>query len=163
MSQDIPSAPPPQMAAALGGLVYGLYFLTTGTLEEPRGMLVSWVGQVSGDPVRLQVAVRHNRLLLPELLAQGIFALNLLPSGDHDLARALGRAGEGRFVDLELEAGDLGLPLLSKGPGAICCRMLSSQRPGDHELILAEVAGVTWRGGPVLRTDEFDHAYLGLK
>ena len=50
MSQPQAPAPPPQMAGALGGLMYGLYLLTTGSPEQPQGMLVSWVSQVSGGP-----------------------------------------------------------------------------------------------------------------
>ncbi len=153
---------PPEMAAALGGLVYGLYLLTTGSLERPKGMLVSWVSQVSGAPPRLQVAVRHNRALLPALLEQKALALNLLPRGDLDLVASLGRPADRRFAGIKLEEASLGLPILAAGPGAICCQVLSSQRPGDHELILAEPVGVVWRGGAILRADELDHAYLGL-
>ncbi len=152
----------PDMAAALGGLVYGLYFLTIGSLDQPQGMPVSWVSQVSGEPVRLQMAVRHNRALLPALLAQGAFALNLLPSGDMDLAGALGRPAKQRFEGVALEQGALGLPILATGPGALCCRVLESSRPGDHELILAEPVQALWRGGAVMATNEFSHAYLGL-
>ncbi|BEQ15741.1 flavin reductase family protein [Desulfoferula mesophila] len=152
----------PEMASALGGLAYGLYFLSTGGLEQPRGMLVSWVSQVSGDPPLLQVAVRHNRGLLPEILAQGEFALNLLPSGDLALAAALGRSPEQRWDGIEFLEGPLGLPVLAQGPGAIGCRVLDSSTPGDHELLLVRPSGVLWRGGAVLGTGEFEHAYLGL-
>lgn len=156
------SAPPPAMAGALGGLVYGLYLLTTGSLDEPRGMLVSWVSQVSCAPPLVQVGVRHNRALLPTLAEQGKFAINLLPSGDMDLARALARPAGQRFAGVALAECELGLPILAEGPGALCCRILSSTRPGDHELFLAEPMGAVWRSGAVLATDELDHAYLGL-
>ena len=159
---DRAPAPPPAMAGALGGLVYGLYLLTTGSLEKPQGMLVSWVSQVSGGPPLIQVGVRHNRPLLSVLLEQGKFAINLLPSGGMNLARALARPAERRFAGVALAGGELGLPILAEGPGALCCRVLSSSRPGDHELILAEPAGALWRGGAVLATDELDHVYLGL-
>ncbi|MCB2192287.1 MAG: flavin reductase family protein [Deltaproteobacteria bacterium] len=152
----------PEMASALGGLAYGLYFLSTGSLEQPRGMLVSWVSQVSGDPPLIQVAVRHNRGMLPEIMAQGEFALNLLPSGDRDLAAALGRPPQQRWDGIKFSEGPLGLPVLTQGPGAIGCRILDSSRPGDHELILVRPSGALWRGGPVLSTAEFEHAYLGL-
>ncbi len=152
----------PEMARALGGLIYGLYFLTLGTLSEPRGMLASWVSQVSGEPPLLQVAVRHNRALLPEILAQGELALNLLPAGDLALARALGRPAAQRWEGIELQEGPLGLPVLAQGPGAIGCWVLDNSRPGDHELLLVRPAGALWRGGPALGTDELDHAYLGL-
>lgn len=153
----------PDMAAALSGLVYGLYFLSTGSLQQPRGMLVSWVSQVSGEPPLIQVAVRHNRGMLPEILAQGELALNLLPAGDLALAAALGRPPERRWEGIEVVEGPLGLPVLATGPGAIGCRVQDNIRPGDHELILVRPAGALWRGGAVMSTAEFEHAYLGLK
>ena len=67
--------------------------------------------------------MRHNRPLLPVLLEQGALAINLLPSGDLDLARALARPAEKRFDGVALEQGGLGLPILATGPGALCCRM----------------------------------------
>jgi len=153
----------PEVVAALSHLHYGLYFLSTGRLTEPQGLLVSWVSQVSGRPPWLLAAVRHNRSVLPALQGQGAFALNLLPAGNRELVAALGRPAARRFAGLALEEGPLGLPLLSDALGALCCRVQEVRRPGDHLLLAGPVEGAVWRGGgPAFSTAEVGHAYLGL-
>ena len=163
MRLDTESLLDPQVAQALSSLTYGLYLLTAGTPQAPLGMLVSWVGQVSGDPVMLLAAVRHNRPLLPELEQQGAFCLNLLPGGDQRLLAQLARPASSRLLGQEFAAGPLGLPVLAAGLGGICCKLREVWRPGDHALLLGTLAGVRWRGGgPAMNAGETGHAYLGL-
>jgi len=153
----------PVLAKALGALRYGLYFLTTGILEAPQGLLVSWVSQVSGQPPLLLTAVRHNRSVLPGLEEEGAFALNLLPAGGQALLARLARPAPARFVGVALTAGTLGLPVLAEGLGALCCRVREIWRPGDHALCLGQVEGVLWQGGDAcLDASVTGHAYLGL-
>lgn len=151
------------LAQALGSLTYGLYFLTTGSLEQPGGLLVSWVSQVSGDPPMILCAVRENRSLLPLLESQADFCLNLLPSGRQDLLKLLARPAEQRFQGLEISRGPLDLPLLDQGLGGIACQVREVWRPGDHALVLGEVAGLDWWGGAeAMAAAETGHPYLGL-
>ena len=151
------------LAQALGSLSYGLYFLTAGDLERPGGLLVSWVSQVSGDPPMILCAVRENRSLLPQLESQAAFCLNLLPSGRPDLLGLLARPAEQRFQGLEIVPGPLDLPVLAQGLGGIACLVREVWRPGDHALVLGEVAGLDWwGGGEAMRAAESGHPYLGL-
>lgn len=151
----------PDWVQALGGLRYGLYYLSTASLADPRGLLVSWAGQVSGDPPLIQVALRHNRGTAPVLRERGAFALNLLPQGDRMLLARLTRPAAKRLQGVEVAEGPLGLPILAQGLGAICCRVLEVRQPGDHLLFLGRVEAVVWRGGdrPLLSEGQ---AYLGL-
>ncbi len=154
----------PQLVEALGSLPYGLYFLGVGSRENPHGMLVSWVSQVSGDPPMLMAAVRHNRGTLQALRERGAFSLNLLPAGDSDLVRLLARPAAGRLEGVALEQGPLGLPVLVGGLGALCCQVIETFQPGDHVLLVGQVAGTLWRGnGEVYTAGQAGHAYLGLR
>ena len=153
----------PQAAQALGSLAYGLYLLTTGSPPDPRGLLVSWVSQVSGQPPLLLAAVRHNRSVLPGLLEQGAYCLNLLPSGDQGLLSQLARPAARRCQGLDFLEGPLGLPVLAPGLGGLCCSVRQVWRPGDHALLLGALEGVLWRGGGrPMSAAETGHAYLGL-
>ncbi len=154
----------PQLVQALSHLHYGLYFLSTATLAEPKGMLVSWVSQVGGRPPLVMAAVRENRRLLADLKEHRAFALNLLPQGARELAGRLARPRERRFQEIALEQGPLSLPVLQEAVGVLCCRLLESEiKPGDHHLLVGEVAGALWRGpGPAMHQAEGGHAYLGL-
>lgn len=148
---------------ALGRLGYGLYFLTVGTLAAPQGLLVSWVSQVSGDPLLVLAAVRHNRSLAPALTPGADFALNLLPAGNRSLLANLARPADQRCAGLALSPGPLGLPVLAEGLGAMACRILEVRQPGDHRLCLGQVLGVAGlRPGETLSAAVSGHPYLGL-
>lgn len=157
----------PSLAKALGAMRYGLYFLTTGTLEAPQGLLVSWVSQAGGQPPLVLAAVRRNRSVLPRLEQEGAFALNLLPAAAEGLLARLARPAGNRFTDVRLMAGTLGLPVLAEGLGALCCRVREIWRPGDHALCLGQVEGALWQGGGAgvevcMDAGVTGHAYLGL-
>lgn len=154
----------PQLVQALSSLHYGLYFLSAGSREQPRGMLVSWVSQVSGDPPLVMVAVRHNRATLEVLQEQQAFALNLLPSGDREMVGNLARRGAARLQGVALEQGPGGLPVLVGGRGVICCRVVETFQPGDHVLLVGQAEKALWRSdGQVYTAAEAGHAYLGLR
>lgn len=153
----------PDTARALSRLHYGLYFLTSGSLDRPLGLVVSWVSQLGGLPPMLMAAVRHNRSPLRDILERGAFAVNLLASGDMDLLRLLARPSHERFNSLGLVQGPLGLPLLARAPGFVSCKITQSMQPGDHVLLIGEVQAGGWQGeGKAMSADETGHAYLGL-
>ncbi|MGD8561567.1 MAG: flavin reductase family protein [Desulfarculaceae bacterium] len=151
------------LTQALSHLHYGLYFLSTGELSRPQGMLVSWVSQVGGKPPLILSAVRENRSIHPGLEKKSAFCLNLLPARDKELLGRLARPAGARFEGIELEKGASDVPFLSKAVGALCCRVLEVWRPGDHLLYLGQVESAVWRGaGPAMSAAEVGHAYLGL-
>ncbi len=163
MKHEDTSALPQGWAEGLGALRYGLYFLSTGALSEPRGMLVSWVTQVSGRPPMVAVAIRHNRSVLPWVERNGAFAINLLPAGDIELVRALGRVAGQRFEGIELETSSRGTVVIARGLGWICSEVVEVWRPGDHAVVVGKVVEVKWKGGDeVLTAQAIGHSYLGL-
>lgn len=153
----------PELGRALGRLVYGLYFLTTGTPDEPQGLLVSWVSQVSGEPPLIMAAVRENRSILPALQERRNFCLNLLPEANRELLGQLARPAGRRFAGVGLKPGPLGLPLIAAGLGGIACSLVETSQPGDHVLCLGRVeAAVALAGGANLGAAATGHPYLGL-
>jgi flavin reductase (DIM6/NTAB) family NADH-FMN oxidoreductase RutF len=153
----------PQIVANLREMIYGLYFLSLGSMDQPQGMIVSWVSQVSGDPPLIMASVRENRGILPDLKDQGAFALNLLPPHDPGLLGRLARPAEERFEELPILEGALGLPLLKEALGSVSCQVKEIHQPGDHMLVVGEVKGGVWQGpGPAMSAATGGHAYLGL-
>ena len=150
-------------AQVLSQIPQGLFFLTTGDLKNPRGMLVSWVSQVSGAPPMVMVAVRQNRSLLPHLNQRAAFALNLLPQDDTQLLELLARPGSQRLQGVGLCSGWRDLPCLERALSVICCPVREVWRPGDHFIMAGEVKSArALKDGDCLTTIHSGHPYLGL-
>ncbi|KMY67277.1 hypothetical protein AAU61_10485 [Desulfocarbo indianensis] len=153
----------PALRQALSAMHYGLYFLATGSLRKPQGMLVSWVSQVSGYPPKIMAAVRENREVLSSLEARAAYALCLLPGKDRELYRLLARKADERFIGLGLQQGPLELPVPQGCLAALGCAIENVYRPGDHVLMVGRVMGAKiFAEGSALSVNEIGHTYLGL-
>ncbi|MBU2552460.1 MAG: flavin reductase family protein [Proteobacteria bacterium] len=151
--------------AALSALTNGIYLLTTGSLERPGGMVVSWVTQVGGDPPLVAVAVRTNRFLHDLVPEYGVFGLNVLSADFLERMTEFKQALPGRQFDhLPLFTAATGAPLLENALACLDCRLAETIRPGDHSLFVGRVeAARVPRYGPPLTTQDYGRAYLGRK
>ncbi len=113
---------------ALASLTTGLYLLTTGTVDEPSGMIVSWVSQVSYEPPLVLAAVRKNRYLHDIIQRSGCFGLNVLERGQEDFLPFFKNTPRlEKFKNLELFKADTGAPLARE---ARSTRQTLRRRPG---------------------------------
>ena len=125
---------------ALAALSTGIYVLTTGSLTEPYGMIVSWVTQAGYEPPLVLAAVRANRQLHDLIPAYGCFGLSVLAAGQEKLVSVFKKkAPEEKFQDLNLTEAATGAPLLTSAAAWLDCRLVESYRPGDHTLYLGRV------------------------
>ncbi len=149
------------MADAFRAIPYGIYILTTGREAGVSAMVVSWVSQVSYDPPLLLVALRRDRLALPEIRENGYFSLSLLEAGQVSLVS-----------DVKWNSDPHTLPLVAPGEGAapfvkdalacFACRMSSAAETGDHVLVVGEVlCTLRGRGGKALTTPDYGKNYIG--
>jgi len=152
-----------QMAEAFRWIPYGIYILTTRQGTESRGMIVSWVSQVSYSPPLLMVALRRNRPALPTIQESGAFSLSLLSRDQKPLVENFKEPAS------PIQSSDLFRPLSQKGPPIIkgaCvsweCRLFSQREVGDHVLIIGEVLStlVNPEREP-LTTAEYGKTYIG--
>jgi flavin reductase (DIM6/NTAB) family NADH-FMN oxidoreductase RutF len=139
---------------ALRLLSGGLFVLTSCDDDAIHAAAVSWVSQVSSQPVLVLVALRRNSHLAQAVRSSHRFALNILGREQQDIA--------GRFLshqvlsvtdeDLAGEAFRMSpskCPLLTDTLAWLECRFAAEpSSPGDHCLILGEVtsAGVRREG-----------------
>jgi len=147
---------------ALSAMTTGLYIMTTGTVDEPYGMVVSWVSQVGYDPTLVMAAVRQNRFMHDLIPRYGCFGLNILPQGIEDFLPFFKKApSEEKFRDLELFAAVTGAPLIRQALACLDCRLKETVQPGDHTLFLGIVEqGRVLRQGDPLTSLDYDHVYL---
>ena len=149
--------------AALSNLTCGLYLLTTGTIEKPYGMIVSWTTQISYEPPLIMVAVRVNRHLHDLIPRFGCFALNVIPLEEDDLLNRFKKAPpEARFKGLETFSGASGAPLVRSALAYLDCELKETYRPGDHSLFIGQILeGRSLHQGRPFTTIDCGHIYLG--
>ena len=119
-------------AAAVGLIPSGLFIVAVKDQNNQTsdGYLASWVQQVSFSPMLVSLAIKPGRPAYDLIKAGKPFAINVV--GEHD------KSFLKHFWKGYDPAQNQGL-ILDQAKAAIECVMVSSSRPGDHEIIIAEV------------------------
>ncbi|MFL5734962.1 MAG: flavin reductase family protein [Chloroflexia bacterium] len=144
---------------------YGMYVVTTASGEEAGAFTADWVTQVSFEPRILALSVEQDAFSLGVLRKSGVFAVNVLETGQRELAGRFGRSTA--KVGNKLEAypyteGSTGSPLLAEALGAVECRIVHEHPAGDHILFLGEVVDAHLnREGEPLTMKETGFRYFG--
>src|SRR5258708_24676552 len=77
---------------ALRLFTYGLYVVMCADGEEVNGFTANWLTQASFDPPLLAVSVENDSKSLPMIIDSGKFTVNVLRSGQRELAGTLGKS-----------------------------------------------------------------------
>ncbi|HXH74284.1 MAG TPA: flavin reductase family protein [Bacteriovoracaceae bacterium] len=135
---------PSEKYTAVGHIPSGLFIVAvqdpeTGVID---GYLASWIQQVSFEPMMISMAIKPGRPAY-DLISKGLpFAINVV--GDHDktFLRHFWKgydATQNPFTELKHHIGPNGGVHLAQAKSSIECLLVSSSRPGDHEIIFAKV------------------------
>ncbi|MGI8589058.1 MAG: flavin reductase family protein [Chloroflexia bacterium] len=144
---------------------YDLYIVTARSGEDRGAFTANWLMQASFEPPMIAIAVEHDAHSLGVLRAAGAFAVNILESGQRELAGQFGRShakvGD-KLAGYQTKPGSTGAPLLDQALGALECRVVSESPCGDHVLFVAEVVDAhLWREGTPLTMAEAGFRYSG--
>lgn len=131
-------------AAAVGLIPSGLFIIAVQDLstQSMDGYLASWVQQVSFNPMMVSFAIKPGRPAYDLIKAGHPFAINIV--GDHEKAflkhfwKGYDPA-QNPFHEIPHHSGEISGLILDQAKAAIECVMISSNKPGDHEVIFAEV------------------------
>lgn len=132
-----------EKAQAVGHIPSGLFIVTAKGESSIDGYLASWVQQVSFNPLIVAVAINPDRPGYKTISGGDIFAINIV--GDHDTQYMRhfwsGYAPDKNPFqsDLEFDEKLTGAVVLKGAKSAVECRMISKVKPGDHEIVFAEV------------------------
>lgn len=138
---------------------YGLYVVTVSSDGEDHGMTANWLSQAAFEPPMLVVAVENGSKTIGLIRDSHHFAINLLLSGQRELAGKLGRSAEQapqKFKGIKTKpAPASGAPILVDCLGWVECRVVATLPSGDHTLVLGEIinAGVEHDGEPLTLKD----------
>lgn len=121
---------------------YGLYALSCADAGEVNVFTVNWLSQASFDPPLLVVSVENISKSLPMILDSRVFTVNVLRSGDRELAGKLGKSAlqhPDKLAGIGYDVGANGCPILHQALAWVACEVRHTATAGDSTLVIAEV------------------------
>src|SRR5579871_3642177 len=121
---------------------YGLYAISCADGGEVNIFTANWLTQVSFEPPLLALSVENDSKSLPMILRSRIFTVNVLRSGQRDLAGKLGKSAiyhPDKLAGIAFELGANGCPILNEALAWVACEVKHTIEAGDSTLLLAEV------------------------
>ena len=128
---------------------YGLYAVSCANEGEVNVFTANWLTQVSFEPPLLAVSVENISKSLPMILRSRKFTVNVLRSGDRELAGKLGKSAlrdPDKLVNIAFHPGSNGCPILDVALAWVACEIRNTASAGDSTLIIAEVIDVDMPG-----------------
>ncbi len=131
-------------AASVGQIPSGLFIVTVHheANQVTDGYLASWIQQVSFDPLLISLAIKPGRPAYDLIKAGHPFAVNIV--GDHEKGYLKHfwkgyDPAQNPFSEIPYFIGENQGLIIESAKAALECVMVSSVKPGDHEVIFAEV------------------------
>jgi flavin reductase (DIM6/NTAB) family NADH-FMN oxidoreductase RutF len=149
---------------ALRTFTYGLYAVSCADEGDVNAFTANWLSQVSFDPPLVAVSIENDSKSLPMIQRSRAFLINVLRSGDRELAGQLGKSAlkqPDKLKSVAYTPGPGGAPILEDALAWIACEVKHTIEAGDSTLVVAEVvdAGVLGEGQPLTMNEAgFRHA-----
>jgi len=124
---------------------YGLYAVSCADEGEVNIFTANWLTQVSFDPPLIAVSVENASKSLPMILRSRKFTVNVLRSGDRELAGKLGKSAlrqPDKLAGVGYDIGANGCPILHDALAWVACNVRHTTEAGDSTLIVADVVDV---------------------
>jgi flavin reductase (DIM6/NTAB) family NADH-FMN oxidoreductase RutF len=112
--------------------------ITTAEGQEPAGTTVSAFSSLSLQPRLVMLALDRTSRLLARLRRTRRFGVNILDSGQSELATLFATKREDKFAGIEWSH-RAGLPYLHGSPGWAECEVESLMPGGDHVIVVGRV------------------------
>jgi flavin reductase (DIM6/NTAB) family NADH-FMN oxidoreductase RutF len=152
-----------EFRAALAHWASGVAIVTSAAGDRIHGMTVSAFSSVSLNPPLVLVCADKTSHTLGVIEAGGVFAANILGSGQQGLSNrfASKKDEDRRFEGIAWRRGVTGAPILAGALAVLDCRVVAAHDAGDHVIYVGRVecAEVT-EGDPLLY---YGGAYRGMR
>jgi flavin reductase (DIM6/NTAB) family NADH-FMN oxidoreductase RutF len=150
---------------ALRLFTYGLYAISCADEGEVNIFTANWLTQISFEPPLLALSVENDSKSLPMIQRSRKFTVNVLQSGQRDLAGQLGKSAiyhPEKLAGIEYMLGANGCPILSDALAWVACEVRHNVEAGDSTLFIAEVVDVGMLGeGQPLTMKEAGYRHAG--
>jgi flavin reductase (DIM6/NTAB) family NADH-FMN oxidoreductase RutF len=133
-----------KVGLALGRIPSGLFIVTFKNLElnEPDGMLMSWIQQASFEPPMVSVASKKDRKALELISKAGYFVVNVMGKQNAKIIGSFYKGvGGSKFEGINtLFSSKSNTPILADAVSYLECQVKEiHDTGGDHSVILGEV------------------------
>jgi flavin reductase (DIM6/NTAB) family NADH-FMN oxidoreductase RutF len=128
---------------AMSQFATGVTIVTTRVGEELVGITINSFASVSLTPPLVSICVTRETHSHERILAAGGYTVNILASGQEQLARRFATAPAAqRFLDVELEWSPSGFPVLPGSLAWLETRIVQTCECGDHSIFISEVTAM---------------------
>jgi flavin reductase (DIM6/NTAB) family NADH-FMN oxidoreductase RutF len=133
---------------------YGLYIITVAEGDFYNAFTANWLSQTSFEPPMLMLSVENDSHSIAIVRRTRMFMVNILASGQKELAGQLGRSylrNPSKLDGVNYRLGANGCPILEDTLGWLECRVTAEVEAGDSTVFIAEVveAGELNEGRPL--------------
>ncbi|MDJ0624991.1 MAG: flavin reductase family protein [Candidatus Caenarcaniphilales bacterium] len=134
-----------QIGLSLGRIPSGLFIVTfhNNELNEPDGMLMSWIQQCSFDPPMISVAIKKDRKGLELIKESKYFVVNVMGKENAKMIGSFYKGvGKAKFEGIDTSETENKIQYLSEAVSYLECEFQSSaDTTGDHVQIFGKVLG----------------------
>ncbi len=128
---------------ALGRIPQSLYVMTAQFEDRMRGVMVSFVQQVSFDPPMVMVCLGKGRPIIPLIHDSHAFAICQIARSDKLTLKRFARgtdAGDSPFQAIETMRGATGSPIITRSLAYLDCELVRHiDIDGDHDMYIGQV------------------------
>jgi flavin reductase (DIM6/NTAB) family NADH-FMN oxidoreductase RutF/DNA-binding GntR family transcriptional regulator len=139
-----------QFRHVVGHLASGVTILTTEVNGQRFGMTASSVTSLSADPPMMLACINNGVRTAAAVAESRRFVVNILGEDQGDLAYRFASSGEGKFRNVALDEGVLGVPMLSEALAHIECEVVEQVVGGTHTVFMGKVVSAEANAGQPL-------------
>ena len=131
-------------ALAVGHIPSGLFIICSydEDVKKMDGFLGSWVQQVSFDPLLISLCIKPGRPAYEHIKSGKPFFVNIVGEHEKNYLKHFWKGYDpatNPFSEIPHTISEEGTILIDAAKSSIVCKLSSCSKPGDHEVIIAEV------------------------
>jgi 3-hydroxy-9,10-secoandrosta-1,3,5(10)-triene-9,17-dione monooxygenase reductase component len=143
---------PAEFRRVFGHFCTGVTIVTTTDEDGPAGFACQAFTPLSLNPPLVLFCPQSTSATWQRIRRTGLFCVNVLAEGHHELSRAFGTRGANRFAGIPWTASPGGAPILHGALTWAECRVEAVHPGGDHAIVVGRVLhlGECGADGPLL-------------
>jgi len=137
--------------AAMSHFASGVTVVTTEHGGRPYGMTVASFASLSLRPPLVLVCIEKTVKTHDAIVAAKKFGVSILSAGQADISSRFASRAEDKFSGIDVDRGELGVPLIAGALTTLECSVRDQLPGGDHSIFVGEVVDAIMReGAPLL-------------